>query len=471
MTDGGDEDKGAQGLPDFVRDPIGLVRRRWPFMVAAVALGVVGTVGFALSRVPLYKATGKLLLAPQRIAESLVPTTTVDNPVDTLDALLAEGLSQHNLVGVIEKLDLYPGERAKSPGPVLAERMRDSIVTEIVESSITARPMPGMRATPSRVLAVSFEAEDPAVAAAVTNELARLLQAEGLRMSTQQARLATEFLKRELATTETAMRESKQAIAAFEEAHRGELPSDLEAHQRRVERLVDERKQLAQQVAEGETEIARAAAETTGVSTGSSPQQRLDDLRGQLAKARSVYTDSHPAVVSLKRQVGAAEQEAAAAGGGLVVAPGSRGVVAATQREVAQTRATLEATERELADLDARLARIPANAAELASLEQRAKVLEETYFEFLGKVKDAELAESLDLAQQGSRVTVIDEAQPPLAPEKGRLKIVLAGLVGSLGLGLAVAVLLELRDPVLATSQGVEDATGIPVLGTVPRIS
>jgi uncharacterized protein involved in exopolysaccharide biosynthesis len=470
MADGYEEEK-TQGLPDFVRDPVGLLRRRWRWMVAGVLVGLLGTAGFALTRVPLYKATARVLLAPQRISESLVPTTTVDNPVETLDALLAEALSQQKLVGVIEKFDLFPEERTRYPAPVVAGMMRGSISTEIIESSIAARPMPGMRTPPSKVLAISYEDADPAVAAAVTNELARLLQAEGLRMSTQQARLTTEFLKRELESTETALREQKEKIAAFEEAHRGELPADLDAHQRRVERLIDERKQLAQKVAEGETDIARAAAEGGGAETTASPQQRLDELRGQLAKAQSVYTDSHPAVVSLKRQVASAEKEVAQGGGGVLVPSGRQGIVAATQREVAQTRATLEATERELADLDARIARIPSNETELAGLQQRAQVLQDTYFEFLGKVKDAELAESLDLAQQGSRVSVMDEAQPPLAPEKGRLKIVLAGLMASLGLGVAVGVLLELRDPVLATSQGVEDLTGIPVLGTVPRIS
>jgi len=68
-------------------------------------------------------------------------------------------------------------------------------------------------------------------------------------------------------------------------------------------------------------------------------------------------------------------------------------------------------------------------------------------------------------------VAVIEEAVPPLAPEKGRLKIVLAGILASGGLALLTALVLELRDPMIATAQGVEALAGVPVLGVMPKVS
>jgi capsular polysaccharide biosynthesis protein len=43
--------------------------------------------------------------------------------------------------------------------------------------------------------------------------------------------------------------------------------------------------------------------------------------------------------------------------------------------------------------------------------------------------------------------------------------------MASFGLAFALALLLELRDPVIATAKGVEALAGVPVLGVMPKVS
>ena len=98
-------------------------------------------------------------------------------------------------------------------------------------------------------------------------------------------------------------------------------------------------------------------------------------------------------------------------------------------------------------------------------------MLEDTRNELAGKLQETELAQNLEQAQQGAQVAVLEEAQPNDSPEKGRLKIALAGLVASFGLAIAAGLGLEVRDPVIVTAQGVETLSGVPVLGVIPRLT
>jgi uncharacterized protein involved in exopolysaccharide biosynthesis len=141
------------------------------------------------------------------------------------------------------------------------------------------------------------------------------------------------------------------------------------------------------------------------------------------------------------------------------------------QREIARLRAELALTERMIIEVDARVANTPARAEKLSALEQERTVLAETHLELMRKVQDAQLAESLELAQQGERVAILSRAVPPSAPEGSRWKYVLAGSAASLGLALGLGLFLEWRDPILASLPGFEAASGLPVLGSVPRIS
>jgi len=122
-------------------------------------------------------------------------------------------------------------------------------------------------------------------------------------------------------------------------------------------------------------------------------------------------------------------------------------------------------------ELDAHVARIPAVGQELDALVQRETVLRENSLDFMRKVKEAELAESLESAQQGGRVSILDPASPPPEPKRPHWQVALGGLAASLGLALALGLFLEWRDPLIITSETLEALAGVPVLGSLPHIT
>lgn len=454
-----DEEGPQAGLPDWLRDPVAVLRRRWQAMLVALLVGFAVTAVATALRKPVYLAQASVLLATQKVTEDLVKPTTQASPLEGIDAFAAEALSSANLKRVIDEFGLFPEEREARSSEEIAAMMRENISIEAVEAN--ARPQGPMRFEKSKVLNIGYESYSATQAAAVATRLAQIFQAEGLRMRSEQARLATEFMRREVTSAEEALRVQKAAIAEFEEQHRGELPSDLEMSQRRIERLQDQRNSLATALAEAETRFATS----TGPADAASPGARLAAAKAQLASQRAVNTDTHPNVISLKRQIADLEREVRTSGGG---GGGGYGV---GRRELANYREQIAAADAEMEQLELRMVRMPQREVELSGLQQRAKVVEESYFQLLAKLKEAELAESLELSQQGGVVAVLQEATPPLTPEKGRLKIAAAGILASFGLAFALAMLLELRDPVIATAHGVEALAGVPVLGVMPKVS
>jgi uncharacterized protein involved in exopolysaccharide biosynthesis len=451
------QDVAVEGLSGIFEDPLGVVRRRWPIMLPVLLVGLVGTGIFAWLQKPTYVAQASVLVASQRVPEDFVRPTIEEDPIETMNALTAEAFSQRNLGDLIEKHGLYQDLRQDLPVTAVIEVMRALIQIEVQEG---VAPAPG-RGDRAKVLLIRFEADTPTAAAGVANDLASLFADAGIRLRARQAKLTTGFLQRELDSTDGALREERRKISEFQQKYRGELPSELETNLRRLERLQDQRNSLAMQIAEADTRIATLAAE----DIESAPETRLDELRVQLAREAGVNTETHPNVIALRRQIAAVEQDLRQNPGGA-----RGGVVGAARREAEQLRAQLAQTDAQITALDGQVGRTPARAEELAAFEQRAKVLEETYYEYLRKVKEAELAESLETAQGGARVSVLDQAQPPLAPAKGRAKWLIAGALASLGAAAALGLLLELRDPVLVSARGVETASGLPVLGTMPRV-
>lgn len=447
------------GIPDFLRDPVGMLRRRWAWMVTLLTVGVLATGIFVARIEPTYESTATILIASQRIPEEFVRPTVEEDSLQQISAMVGQVLTRATLSELIERFGLYRELWDAVPREELVARLRGNIQVQ-PEAGITRS-----RNETARLIAVSFEDRDPQTAAEVANEIAGLFTAENLKRRSKQARMTTDFLQRELVEAEAALREQEREITEFKERHRGELPGDLNTNLGRLERLQQQRQSLALQIAESSNRI-------TLLSSDESPDARLASLRAELSARRGVLTDRHPDVLALQEQIRSLEAELRDTPASERTAGTPAGtMLAAEQATLTSLRRQLLETERELSELDLRVARTPKREEELAALAQRASVLRDSYLEFLRKVNEAELAESLEAAQHGARFSILDRAVPATSPARSSLKYAVAGLVASLGLAVGFGVFLELIDPVLFDAGQIERLTELPVLGSVPHIS
>jgi uncharacterized protein involved in exopolysaccharide biosynthesis len=314
--------------------------------------------------------------------------------------------------------------------------------------------------TQAIIYEISYRSGNREQAAAVTNALAALFVEVSVARRNTQAQRTTVFLRGAMERTEKELREQSRQVTEFRRAHRGELPNEQETSIHRLEMLSTERDSLSTQITAKEDRLLSISSQG---GEASETQVLLNELRRQLARETAIHTEEHPNVIALRERiarVGEAKTPAV-----------SEHVLDVERREITRLREQRARVEAELAAMNQRLDHIPMIAEQLAALEQKESVLRDDYTAALRKVEQSELAESLESAQQGGQVSVLDRAVPPSSPMLPRSMVLMAGLAATVGLALGMAVVLEFVDPVVVDAQHVQRLSDRPVLGSVPYVA
>lgn len=462
MAELDDFDSRPGSLPTFLTDPLGVLRRRWAPMLLTLAIAsILATLAVAFFP-ERYQATGRLLISGQSIRDEFVRSTISEGVLEQLNAMVGEVLSRDSLLEVVRAHDLARDPDTQGSEELALYKLGDAIEV-LPDDSV---PM-GRNAT-ALIFVVKVVWRDPQQAAAIANDVVGRLIEANLERRSRQARLAADFLRREMERAEAALKEQSARIAEFKERHRGELPSEMPSKMARLERLQSQRAAIGLQISDAESRMV-----TLRTLGGESDPRlaALQELEQRLLREKTVNTPEHPNVIALQRQVDMLREEMRNDPMGGAWSPTQRAAVDAASREVATLRAQVARIDEEMAELEKQVAHTPAREEELSGLEQRERVLAENYADALRKLKEAELAESLELAQQGIQVSRLEPAAPPAQPTPPIWQLVLGAIVGVLGLTAGVGLLLELRDPVVLDAKELETLTGLKPLGVVPRAS
>ena len=456
-----DEDS-EQGFdfPTFLLDPLAVLQRRWRWMLPAFVVGLVGTFFVVAQMPPVFAATAKVLISKQQIPIEFVRPTVVDDPLANINAIVGQTMSKSSLIRIIEQFDLYPNVGEDSEDPTSSKVALVRANTEIQPA--TRQGQQGE----SLVYDIIFVHGDPEKAAGVANALSALMIEESIERRGANARRTTEFLRKNLQDDERELEAASRAVSDFRRAHRGTLPTELETSLRKVDTLSDRRESISARIASTENMITTLAA--SGQKSHS--ETLLEDLRRQLARETAANTDEHPNVIALRQQIARLE-EVVGSEGGRGSDHQTRVQIDSERREIAHLREQLAATDLEITALNERIDQIPKVAEELAILEQKESAQRESHREAMRKVSEAQIAENLELEQQGSRVTMLDHASVPDTPERNRLKYLLAGLLASIAMSVGLGFLLEIVDPIVVDLRQLEAAAGGRSLGAIPRVA
>ena len=118
------EESAPSQLPAFLLDPRGIVPRRWPWMLAALLLGLAATAAVVSTWKHLYEAEAKVVINSQQIPVEFVRSTVAESSMAYLNAAVGMVLSRANLTRIIDEVGLYEGSRDRVPREALIERMR-----------------------------------------------------------------------------------------------------------------------------------------------------------------------------------------------------------------------------------------------------------------------------------------------------------------------------------------------------------
>lgn len=300
-------------------------RRRWPMLIVLV-VALVCTVTAALVWPPMYVSTGTILIEQQEIPVDLVRSTISSFADQRIQMINQRVMTSENLLGIVQKFDLYKKERKRRGREKILELMRKDIRFGSIKASVID-PRQGRPVEATIAFSLSYQSRSPEVAAAVANQLSTLYQQENLQNRRQLADQATGFLKEEGDRLNKRIQELDEQMAKFKGEHINSLPGSSSVTLQMVSRADDEKhdvdtqlRNLDQQVVFLESQLAQVARtspvyDSTGVRV-MSPSDRLKFLRTQYASLNATYGPDHPDVRRAKREMDGLAAAVAADGEG-----------------------------------------------------------------------------------------------------------------------------------------------------------
>ena len=468
-----------------------LLRRRWLIILTAIPILLLG-IAYCLVTPLIYKTTTTIVVVPQRVPEAYVRSTVTGGNEDRIRAILQEITSRTNLEAIIKEFNLYPEERQKLPMESVVELMRKKIQIEQPRSSR------------GNAFVLTFEGKDPVLITKVLNAMANMFVEENLKLRETQAEMTASFLSSQLEKIYNQLKQREEALKKYKMEHMGELPEQresniatlnnlqqqLEGVKESIRRAQDRKLLLQQQYAQQKARLQRGLAqnlvpnqgEQAGHGTGESAPASLTELQQQLKQLLSRYTENHPDVIALKRQIEERKKELAAHALGQT----SSAAVDITgdplldninfqlkniDLEIRQLKRDAKVLQEKIALYEKRIENTPKREQELIDLTRDYDNLRATYQNLLQRKIEAEQAAALERKQQGEHFRIIDPARVPEKPIKPDLKKVLPVVfILAFGLGIGIAFALEFLSKNFYDPEDVLKAVGLPILICVPYI-
>lgn len=480
-------------LTDYLRI---LYRGRWVIFLSFIVV-FISTIVFTFTTDPTYESSTTVLIESTGAMErSLFDLSYLGNQ-STLIANQTEILKSRTLAEqVIKRLDLSDVRdslrlfQPNEDGEFLPFRKMVSILQENMEIE---------HKRDTDILTITYSAGSAFEAAYIANAIAsefQLLNAESNKSEISELR---KFIEDRLRIKEKELRASEDRLRDYQETEKvaslDEETTELVNRLSQVEALLEEAKIELQSNLELKKSLQQKLEERkqslpSDLSEISTPY--LETLQKQLAQIvseRTVYLTALQAEAQtskkqffeaamqqyddkIKAMKDKLKEEAVKITASSMVADPlklSQDIVSSLltlDGEVKASTAKINALQDVVSEYNARLEVLPKKVLELARLERRRKVDEQTYIMMTQKLEETKIQE----AAQAKNVHIVDEAIEPLYPvsPKKKLNILLGALIG-LGLGIGLTFLIEYFDNTVKSPEELE-RMGFNILSTIPRI-
>lgn len=450
-----------------------MLYRRKSLLILITGLVVGLAIAISLAQTRMYQSTASLEL--QRVSDSYdtrdIPPSSassdtprevdVETQVEALrqDPLLEEVVKKLELVerpeyaprsGVARRLAAFLGlASASEPEPV-----RHAVRT--ARDDLRVEPVKG-----SRIIHITFDAPDAALAANFANTLAEVFIEHSVQERWRRSQQVREWLRPQLQELKQKLEEAQDRFREYSNATglilnpgHGNLSEDkLRLMQSELTKAQAERiaKEPLYRLA-----FTTDATEIFASSAIQDYQARLTDLRRQLADVEALFKPESHRVTRLKAQIAEVES--------------------AIQKEIADQRSRIRndyqaAVRREELLTGAwksqsrEVAHMSNKMIEYDTLWREVETTRDVYGAMLRKMNETEIASAV----QPSTVRVIGPAQPAEHPHRPNLPLNLGlGLFGGLSLAVGIVTMLEQSNRRLCVPGDVETHLSVPELGAIP---
>ena len=472
----------------------------------------------------VYEARTLILVEPQRVPTQYVQSI-VDSDINSrVDTIKQQVLSRTSLENIIRQFDLFSEPEHEN---MFMEDKLESLRRRIAIEVTRAR-------RGANAFEITFKGRHPEQVKNVVNSLANSFIDINLKVREEKAIGARNFLISQLEDMRKRLIETEDAIRTYRLEHMGELPEQLTANLKMLDRLQvksTERFESLREAKERLRAFEQNAEERMQVLDGqmaqfNSQQSFLDDLmidendieRGVESEIRKLeseykylltkYTPNHPDVIRLGKQIAEieikqkdeieeqqAEQDVKDFDGQIteiseLTSEDSAGILISemerakeklvkeieTQRqalllEVKEIDQEIAQIKKDMAEYQRRVDATPKREQDLISLKRDYRNIDKSYSSLLDLKLQADRAVSIEINSKGEQFRIVDPAklpQKPISPDVKKF-LVLAVAAG-LAIGGGLIFLIDFLNSSIRKPDELEDAMGIPVLTSIPRI-
>jgi uncharacterized protein involved in exopolysaccharide biosynthesis len=445
-----------------------------------------------------------------------------------------------NIMALVEKYELYDeAEMRRMTKTEIVEDFNKAVNLDVISAEVVD-PRSGRPTEATIAFNLSYDHNNPSKAQKVTNDLVTLYLNENLKSRTEKSEGASAFLRTESEALSATLRELESELAVFKAENEGSLPElyqyNLSIIERTEQELLEHNlryKELEKRKLELEGELSQISKyAATVLETGErvlSDYDRLKALESDYRRKSAVYSDQHPDVARLKREIDSLKQTL---GQGLSRDDRARMLkdeqdkLAAISEKYTSDHPKVTAQQRVVAEMAAQLQNAPTQQqtgseaapdnpsylildtqlksvkTEMVFIKDKQQELKEKineyeaqvmkaptveqeyrgllrdydnaqmkYREIKAKLMEAELAKNLEQGRKGERFTLI---QPPMLPEKpvspNRMAILFVGAVLAAAIGLGYIIVLEAIDPGIRGEKRLAEVLGTQPLMSMPYI-
>jgi succinoglycan biosynthesis transport protein ExoP len=448
-----------------------IILRKHQWLILTFLLTVVTVVTIASFKMkPVYVASARVevdkesqMQNPFADANSYDEYVDMENYIETQSKILQ---SETLALQTIKSLDLsrfpeFGGNPNASSFPQgNAIQKRPAILSAFLGS------LGVKRVANTRLIEVSFEAEDPQLAAAIVNAHMENYKEANFRSKYDATTQASTWLSSELEELRMKVEKSEDARIAYQREN--QIWQIDEKQDITTQKLAD----LSKAVTDAQTGLAeKEALYRMAVSgnvdalpeTQSNPVvqdllKRKSELDEQYAEALNQYGPNYPKVQRLAAQQKELEDDLGKA---------RKTMVETVQEEYNTSRSHVEILQDALDKQKSQANDLAEKLVQYHILQHDAESYKTLYDGLLQKLKEAGITAGL----RSSNIRVVDPALAPASPsrpQKAR-NIVLAFLVGLVG-GIGLAIFREYLDNTVKSPDDVEALTGLPSLAVVPSL-
>ena len=237
------------------------------------------------------------------------------------------------------------------------------------------------------------------------------------------------------------------------------------------------------------TRIRREISSLSGQTDNSDANNKeakveLQLLKQQLQEAELKYSEDHPDVKSLKRSITAlessmqqqtiVEENFSYPNASEISNPAYSQLLAqlkAIDTEIKSLQITRAQTQSKINEIEQRLLESPEVEREYRAILRDYDAAKAKYFDVKAKLNEAKIGESLEMGNQGEKFTIIE---PPLLPEEptspNRPAILILGTMLSILIAFGAVVFRESTDPAVYGKNAILKITGYMPLAALPKI-